>query len=397
MKKRIFAQFDLAKSEKQDDGTLKVWGYASTDQPDDDGETITAAAMKAALPDYMKWGAVREMHGNSAAGTAIEAEVQDDGKTWFGAHIVDPVAVTKVETGVYKGFSIGGRVPKGGRDPLNKAQINTLELIEVSLVDRPCNPGAVFTMYKAALSADQAVDELASLLDDGEITPLEVVELVRKHLDGNTEPAAPEPAADAPADDLLDLVKKGMYSVGRFAELLQSLAYLTDDTQYEATYEADNSPLPAALRKWMKDGIAIFKAMAEEEATELLASLQATSKAAGAKPGVDLVNKAATVEDSPAQDASVAEAIAKALAPISDELAKLKKENVDLAAKVQDMSTRAAPGKALLKALTITKATDVAPPETQVTEDETPPEEGTLERAHYEMRKALSLGVRLAN
>lgn len=138
---------EIAKMEAQDDGTVKVWGYASSEAVDSDGEVITAQAMKAAIPDYMKFGAVREMHGSNAAGTAIEINVEDDGRTFFGAHIVDPVAVTKVKKGVYKGFSIGGGVTS--RDELNKSQITGLKLTEISLVDRPANPDAVFTCFKA--------------------------------------------------------------------------------------------------------------------------------------------------------------------------------------------------------------------------------------------------------
>lgn len=117
---RLYAE--ISKTEKLDDGTLKVWGYASSEAVDSDGETITADAMKAALPDYLKFGAVREMHQPMAAGTAIEAEVQADGRTWFGALVVDPVACKKVETGVYKGFSIGGKVT--ARDDINLSLIH---------------------------------------------------------------------------------------------------------------------------------------------------------------------------------------------------------------------------------------------------------------------------------
>lgn len=144
---------EIAKMEAQDDGTVKVWGYASSEAVDSDGEIIAAEAMKAAIPDYMKFGAVREMHGSNAAGTAIEINVEDDGRTFFGAHIVDPIAVTKVKTGVYKGFSIGGSVT--ARDELNKSQITGLKLTEISLVDRPANPDAVFTCYKADKPKDE--------------------------------------------------------------------------------------------------------------------------------------------------------------------------------------------------------------------------------------------------
>ena len=137
---------EISKTEAQDDGTVKVWGYASSSAVDSDGEIVTAEAMKAAIPDYMKFGAVREMHQAKAAGTAIEAEVQEDGRTYFGAHIVDSEAVKKVNAGVYKGFSIGGKVT--GRDELNKSTVTGLKLIEISLVDRPANQEAIFTLVK---------------------------------------------------------------------------------------------------------------------------------------------------------------------------------------------------------------------------------------------------------
>lgn len=281
--KKIFASLDLAKTEEQDDGTIKVWGYASADTEDSDGEIITADAMKAALPDYMKWGAVREMHQAKAAGTAIEAEVQDDGKTWFGAHIVDSEAVKKVKTGVYKGFSIGGKATE--RDELNKAVIKGLKLVEVSLVDRPANPEAVLTMYKAEGLDDEppageeisAVDMLADLLNKGEITPERLLELAKgetKTPESGTEVA--KSGTETPSDE----IKKGMWGVSRFADLIQSIAWLVEDTEYEAQWEGDNSPLPQQLRDWLAQGAEILKAMAEEEVNELLANLQGMVKSA---------------------------------------------------------------------------------------------------------------------
>ena len=168
---------EISKTESQDDGTIKVWGYASSEAVDSDGETVTAEAMKAAIPDYMKWGAVREMHQPSAAGTAIECRVEDDGRTLFGAHIVDSEAVKKVQANVYKGFSIGGKVTS--RDELNKSIIKGLKLVEISLVDRPANPEAVITVCKIDGDADQepAVDALADLLNKGAISAERLLEL----------------------------------------------------------------------------------------------------------------------------------------------------------------------------------------------------------------------------
>ncbi|MEI8032773.1 MAG: HK97 family phage prohead protease [Chlorobiaceae bacterium] len=159
---------EISKTEQQDDGTIKVWGYASSTAVDSDGETVTAEAMKAALPDYMKFGAVREMHDSKkAAGTAIEADVQEDGRTYFGALIVDAEAVKKVTAGVYKGFSIGGKVTD--RDETNKSIIKGLKLVEVSLVDRPANPEAVLTVFKSDAHEDEVhVEANVESRDGGE-------------------------------------------------------------------------------------------------------------------------------------------------------------------------------------------------------------------------------------
>ena len=53
---------EISKTETQDDGTIRVEGYASSTAVDSDGETVTVETMKAAIPEYMKFGAVREMH-----------------------------------------------------------------------------------------------------------------------------------------------------------------------------------------------------------------------------------------------------------------------------------------------------------------------------------------------
>src|SRR6266849_3839466 len=124
-----------------------VWGYASTEAEDDQGETVTREALAAALPDYMRFANIREMHQPSAIGVAKEAAIDDKG-LYLAARIVDDEAWRKVTEGVYKGFSIGGRVTD--RDRAQKHVITGVELMEISLVDRPANPEAVIELYKAA-------------------------------------------------------------------------------------------------------------------------------------------------------------------------------------------------------------------------------------------------------
>src|SRR6266478_1105973 len=132
----------IEKVEPQGDGTVCVHGIVTSEAVDDQGEVIRADAMRAAIPDYMRFPALREMHQLSAAGTTLEAEVCEDGTTRIVAHVVDPIAVAKVKNQVYRGFSIGGRVTQ--REAGNPKTITSLILNEISLVDRPANPEAIF-------------------------------------------------------------------------------------------------------------------------------------------------------------------------------------------------------------------------------------------------------------
>ena len=132
---------------KVDAEQREVWGYASTEARDDQGEIIKRDALIAALGDYMKFANIREMHQLSAVGVAKEAAVDDKG-LYVGAKIVDDQAWQKVVEGVYKGYSIGGRITH--RDPADFKTITGLVLNEISLVDRPANPEAIFDYWKAA-------------------------------------------------------------------------------------------------------------------------------------------------------------------------------------------------------------------------------------------------------
>jgi hypothetical protein len=130
---------------KIDEDQRLVHGYASTEAMDSQGEIVSKQAICAALPDYLKFGNIREMHQNSAVGITLDAEVDEKGLS-LTAHVVDDNAWNKVKAKVYKGFSIGGRAT--ARDPLNKKIITGLDLTEVSLVDRPANPEALIDLYK---------------------------------------------------------------------------------------------------------------------------------------------------------------------------------------------------------------------------------------------------------
>lgn len=134
----------LSKIEKNKDGSCTVSGYASTPSLDLDGEIVSLDAVKKALPGYWLWRNVREMHQPSAVGVAKEANVDDTG-LFLTSKITDTEAVKKCLEEVYKGYSIGGRkLAKDGN------VITEIELIEVSLVDRPANPDCRISIAKRA-------------------------------------------------------------------------------------------------------------------------------------------------------------------------------------------------------------------------------------------------------
>ena len=158
---KFYAQ--LQKVEDQDDGTIKVYGIASTESRDSAGEIITADAIRKALPGYLKYPALRQMHQLDAVGKTIDLEVGDDNITRIAAHVVDPLAILKVRSGVFSGFSIGGKVTK--RDPDAPKTITGIALSEISLVDRPCQGEAAITMWKAD-AFDQEDESMAAKKPD---------------------------------------------------------------------------------------------------------------------------------------------------------------------------------------------------------------------------------------
>jgi hypothetical protein len=317
---KLFAT--ITKVDQNDDGTIEVHGIASTETKDSDGETVTKGAMKDAIPDYLMHGGtgpLRAMHQPIAAGYVYKAEVNTDGDTEISAKVVDPVEVLKVTTGVYKGFSIGGKKVAGGYDAATKT-ISKLKLTEISLVDRPANPEATITMWKGEdmdapkvegseepgkeikvevnKDAIASVDALAETINKGEITPQRILELIAEDIaksaaaklaaapivqDVSAEPKADEvvvkkaedPDGTVALPDALPEadIKKGMYSVSSFCDVLRNIQYLASDAFYESKCEGDASVVPKQLQDWLRTGAAIFTAMATEEVNELVAAL----------------------------------------------------------------------------------------------------------------------------
>ena len=188
----------ILKSEKQEDGTLKVYGKATDDSIDIDQQICDSDWLKKAMPDWFTTGGnIREQHSSIAAGVATDYEEKADGH-YITALVVDPVSVKKVETGVLKGFSIGIRGPRVVRDTKAAGgRIVDGQIIEVSIVDRPANPNAKLMLAKAA--------------DGGELMPVEQIDIPTPGDVFKSAPeeviAAVEALADAPVAEAEEAVE----------------------------------------------------------------------------------------------------------------------------------------------------------------------------------------------
>ncbi|HEY3315255.1 MAG TPA: hypothetical protein VGL40_08295 [Bacillota bacterium] len=134
---------------KIDEEKRLVFGYVSSDRVDLDGQIADAEWLKRELPDWFRWGNIREMHQLSAVGVAKDLEWDEKGP-FVVSKVVDGEAWKKVKEGVYKGYSIG---IKGTRTQLDaKAPHGRIvggKIIEISYVDRPANEDGRFTLFKS--------------------------------------------------------------------------------------------------------------------------------------------------------------------------------------------------------------------------------------------------------
>ncbi len=362
--KKIFGLIE--KSEEQEDGTIKVYGYASSPNADSDDEIITAEAMEKAFEDYMKFGAVREMHQSKTAGTAIEISLTSDGKTFFGAHVIDSEAVKKVKLGAYKGFSIGGKVKK--RNVKNKNIIEEIDLIEISLVDRPANQDAVFTMFKA--------DKLDNNTEIGNNMDMNTEQKTEK-----SEVVSTEVIAEVKTEE----IKKGLGQVSWLASLISEMKYLHEDLVCERSWEKDNSKLPEDLLNIIKQLNDLLVNSVKEETEELVVNAEdltnslksANIEKAGSRHSKadykkikDILNicleLGAKLEEEneeseksqKTEDLNKAQTLEKSLNENIEKVNKLEKEKQELTKRVKELENMPKPAKANI--LSIEKSEDYA-------------------------------------
>jgi hypothetical protein len=164
---------EIFKYDKNDDGTLTVYGKATSDDLDIDNQICDNDWLSKAVPEWFKSGGnIREQHSSIAAGVATEYEQKGDG-FYVEAKIVDPNSIRKVEHKVLKGFSIGIKGPRVIRD--NKAANGRIvdgQIVELSLVDRPANPTCQLVLAKS-VGGESTLTQVEELIEKREFSQQE--------------------------------------------------------------------------------------------------------------------------------------------------------------------------------------------------------------------------------
>jgi len=262
--------------QKLDHEQHMVWGYASTEAEDEQGEVIRRDALAAALEDYMRFANIREMHQPSAVGIAEEAAIDDKG-LYLGARIVDDDAWRKVVAGVYKGFSIGGHVT--ARDPADRNIVTGLALSEISVVDRPANPEPVFDCWKRAAvdppdtggrtkSADRAGPPAAG--ESGEASFAPPLPGLKSGITGKE--------GSPPSGDRLGASRRDAGAPGRLRALLAELCELLDSFSSENVDALAALALSGSLRKSRPAETAELSTTVAKLASDILPRLDALQR-----------------------------------------------------------------------------------------------------------------------
>lgn len=181
----------IVKHYRDENGDFYVEGVATNPALDLDGQVCDPVWLKSAMPDWFQFANVREQHSSIAAG--VGTELVEDGDDWrVKSLVVDEQSIKKVEKTVLKGYSIGISSPKVIKDASAPGgRIVGGQIVEISLVDRPCNPTAMLSLAKAA-KPGMTVKASAFDREHGLVKTEEYVEVTE-------QPADEETTADADA------------------------------------------------------------------------------------------------------------------------------------------------------------------------------------------------------
>lgn len=149
---------NIEKWEEDPDGTLYVYGKATTPEVDTDEQVVASEWSGAALKQWLDEApALRVQHNSqrdpAGSGVALEVNRDGDGAHWLKAAVDEPVAQRLVKKRHLRAFSVGIARPVIERDVTGKARGGIIKggrIVEVSLVDSPANRSCFLELAKAA-------------------------------------------------------------------------------------------------------------------------------------------------------------------------------------------------------------------------------------------------------
>ena len=329
----------IIKQEKQDDGTLLVYGKATDDSLDIDQQICDAAWLEKAMPEWFKTGGnIREQHSSIAAGVAKELNSTSDGH-YISALVVDPVSVKKVETGVLKGFSIGIRAPRVVRD--NKAANGRIidgQIVEVSLVDRPANPNAKLMLAKSngteVVQMEQFIEKQEEETPVATTEPTEVIEA--EVVEAETAAVEAEEAkADMPSkEDALKALEELRENLMAHEKMCKELGYLEDEEDDKAL-----EPVGESAEEETEEGSKPEAAEEEVEEAEGKKTAEGENAEEAKENSVEETEQPALDDD--VIDAIVDKAVKSATATVRDEIKSYKEEINKLQAELATAKNKA--------------------------------------------------------
>jgi hypothetical protein len=264
----------------------------------------------------------------------------------------EETALEKSERPQDKGGVIQGFQAKDGSFHLKKADaLRRNSEIEAEQIAAPALD-ALKKLDDAMAKADAAhepEEQPAELEKSADPDPVQVTEPGEVAKAAEAAKAA-EPAEEAPEAE--DGLKKGMYGVSRFAELLQSIQFLQEDTAWEAEWEGDDSTLPAKLKSWLAEGGKLLVQMTREETAELTAA-----KSAGGDLAKDAGDSEADILAKREFDALKIENVAlkKALGDITPKLEGFLKKFEEQSERIAHLEKQPMPAKGALRVVNKTQ------------------------------------------
>lgn len=261
---------DIAKAERNEAGDLLVYGKATGPDLDLDQQVCDPGWLKEAMPAWMKWGNVREMHQPICAGVGVTLEEQGE-DWWLLSQCVDDGTAKKIDSGALKGYSIGiknGQIVKDASAPGGRIVGGTI--IEVSYVDRPCNPTALTQIAKAAGTDDT----LQPVEADGATRNAETVLATVKEL-------LPDLSKDAPAANIAGAKD----AIATIARLIVAEAESLASGDLSEAYDIDQLLQAVDALRWFISGESAEQTLGAE--TIVLGAEPDTTKTPVADPAED--------------------------------------------------------------------------------------------------------------